>query len=321
MPDQANVRADRTWIVPQERSQLRLDAFARDCLPHLSRRQVEAAIRTGLFFVGGKPSKKGDRLQAGDELRFCGPDSWLIASPLPNPAIAPVVIYEDDVILAIDKPAGIPTHGFSGRDSDTLANLLLARWPELAKVGKSRWEPGMVHRLDRDTSGVLLIAKTQRAFEHLRSQFRRRTVSKVYSALVHGKTPSAGLIDTPLVHDRRDPRRMRAVGKTARSKERAWKAITRYRRVAHARNVSLLEIDMETGVTHQIRAHCAGIGHPIVGDAVYGDLEAPAFGLERHFLHARGLTILQPANEKRLTIVAELPGELVELLRRLKIRA
>jgi 23S rRNA pseudouridine1911/1915/1917 synthase len=320
MADQANVRAGRSWIVPRERSDLRLDAFARECLPHLSRRQLEAAIHDGLFFVGDKACRKGQRLQAGQELRFRGPNGWLAESPLPSTAMALPVIYEDDVILAVDKPAGIATHGFSGRDTDALTNLLLARWPELAKVGKSRWEPGIIHRLDRETSGVLLAAKNQAAFEHLRSQFRRRAVTKIYWVLVHGETQNAGLIEIPLVHDRGDRRRMRAVTGATPSQGQAWKAITRYRRIASRRNVSLLEIDMETGVTHQIRAHCAAIGHPIVGDALYGDLEAAAFGLARHFLHARSLTVLQPESRQWLTMVAELPEELTKLLERLKIR-
>lgn len=306
--------------MPRERPPLRLDAFARECLPHLSRRQIESAIRAKLFFIGGKAANKGDRLAGGDELRFQGPSAWLAESPLPQADISLAVIYEDEVILAVNKPAGLATHGFSGRDTDTLANLLLAHRPELANIGRSRWEPGIVHRLDRETSGVLLAAKTRSAFEDLRAQFRRRQVQKIYWALVHGKTPAEGVIALPLAHDRRDARRMRAVKGTPRSGERAWKATTRYRRLAHQRTASLLEIAMETGVTHQIRVHCAAIGHPIIADALYGDGQAPDFGLGRHFLHARSLTLLHPKNGQPVTMTAELPGELADLLKRLRIR-
>jgi 23S rRNA pseudouridine1911/1915/1917 synthase len=302
-----------------EHPRLRLDAFARECLPHLSRRQIEAAIRTGLFSVHGRTGKKGDQLSGGNDLLFCGPQAWLTESPSPADETALSVIYEDDAILAVNKPAGIATHGFSGRDTDTLANLVLARRPDLAKVGKSRWEPGLVHRLDRDTSGVLLVAKTQQAFDHMRAQFRRRQVKKIYWALVWGNTPAKGVIDLSLVHDRRDKRRMRAVGGVARDNERAWKAITRYRRIGQSRRMSLLEIDMETGVTHQIRTHCAEIGYPVVADSLYGNQRTMTFGLSRHFLHARRLTIRHPENERQLMLEAELPEDLAEALRRLKI--
>ena len=319
MADQATPCATRSWTVPAESPRLRLDAFARECLPHLSRRQIEAAIRGGVFFVRGRTGKKGDQLSGGDSLLFCGPQAWLAESPSPGDETALRVIYEDNAILAVNKPAGIATHGFSGRDTDTLANLVLARRPDIAKVGRSRWEPGLVHRLDRETSGVLLVAKTQQAFEHLRAQFRRRQVKKIYWALVWGNTPARGVIDLSLVHDRRDRRRMRAVDEMARYDERAWKAITRYRRIGRSRGVSLLEIDMETGVTHQIRTHCAEIGHPVVADSLYGERHRRTFGLGRHFLHARRLTILHPENERQLMLEAELSEDLAEALRGLKI--
>jgi 23S rRNA pseudouridine1911/1915/1917 synthase len=315
MMDQATLFVKKSWTVPAKHRQMRLDAFARACLPHLSRREIETAIRARFFSVGGRASKKGDRLAAGDELLFYGPPTWLAEGPLPRGEISLPVVYEDAAILVIDKPAGIATHGFSGRDTDTLANLLVARRPDLARVGK-RWEPGMVHRLDRETSGLLLVAKTPSAFEHLRSQFRRRQVKKIYWALVWGKTPAQGVIDLPLAHDRRDKRRMRTA---AGAEQRVWKAITRYRCIGQSRKLSLLEIDMETGVTHQIRAHLAAIGHPIVGDGLYSDRRVQEFGLERHFLHARSLTIVHPEEGRRLTVVAELPEELAESLRRTEI--
>ena len=319
MVDQATRFARKSWIVPAKQEPMRLDAFARACLPHLSRRQLETAICARLFSVGGRASKKGDRLAAGDELLFYGPCTWLAERPLPDSEISLPVVYEDAAILVVNKPAGIATHGFSGRDTCTLANLLLARWPDLANIGRSRWQPGMVHRLDRETSGLLLIAKTAAAFDHLRSQFRRRQVKKIYWALVWGKTAARGVIDVPLAHDRRDKRRMRAAAEAGRNKESAWKAVTRYRRIGRSRAMSLLEIDMETGVTHQIRAHLAGIGHPIVADTLYGNRRTQEFSLARHFLHARSLTIFHPENERRLTVVAELPEELAESLRRIQI--
>ena len=308
------------WTLPVEHAEIRLDAFVRQCLPHLSRREVENAIRDRLFSVIGKVGKKGDRLAGGDRLVFQGPLNWLAANPLPAGDLEVRIAYEDSSILIVDKPAGLATHGFSGRDGATLANFLLARWPELTNIGKSRWEPGLVHRLDGDTSGLVVIAKTQTAFENLRSQFRRRRIKKIYWALVWGSTPAEGVIQIPLAHDRRDKRRMRAIPRSIRSKERTWNAVTRYRRIGHSRRLSLLEIDMETGVTHQIRAHLGAIGHPIVADTLYGAEQRNHLGLKRHFLHARSLMIRHPEDGRTLTVEAELAGELAELLRRLKLK-
>lgn len=320
MADQANQIAVKSWKLPAEHDPIRLDAFVRQRLPHLSRRAVENAIRERLFSVDEKVSNKGDTLAGGDELVFRGPESLLSPEPLPNAEIEVPIVYEDSAILVVNKPAGMPTHGFSGRDNATLANFLLARYPKLAKVGKSRWEPGLVHRLDTETSGLVVVAKTQAAFAALKSQFRSRQVKKIYWALVWGLTPAAGTIQLPLTHDKRDKRRMRTATRSARAKERTWQALTRYRRIGQSRGTSLLEIDMETGVTHQIRVHLAAIGHPIVGDTLYGVGKTESFGLQRQFLHARSLTLFRPDGGGSLTVEAELTEELAELLTRLKFQ-
>ena len=320
MADQATPDTVRSWRLGAEREAIRLDAFIRECLPHLSRREIDNGIRDGLFSINGKVSKKGERLAGGDALRFDGPAGWLAPSPSADFELDVPIIYEDASVLLVDKPGGMATHGFSGRDRGTLANFLLALRPELVNVGGKRWEPGMVHRLDRETSGLVLIAKTQSAFENLRLQFRRRQVEKIYRTLVWGKTPSAGTIDFPLAHARGDQRRMIALTKPKReSKLRTWKAITHYRRLAQGRGLSLLEIAMETGVTHQIRVHLAAIGHPIVGDSLYGVEGADRFTLKRHFLHAYSLKFCHPEDGRSVAFVTELPAELAELLQRLKI--
>ena len=320
MADQATVVVTRSWTLPAEHAQIRLDAFVRQCLPHLSRRKVENVIRDRLFSVGGKIVKKGDRLAGGDQLLFRGPAAWLVASPQADDELEVPIVYEDSTILIVNKPAGMPTHGFSGLDRATLANFLTARFPRLVNVGRRRWEPGLVHRLDRETSGLVLVAKSQPAFEHLKSQFRRRKVKKIYWALVWGIAPIQGVIDLPLAHDTRDERRMIAKKQPALAKERTWNAVTCYRCIGQSHGLSLLEIDMETGVTHQIRAHLAAIGHPIVADTLYQDAQTEKFGLTRHFLHARSLTIHHPDDARALTVEAELPGELAGLLQRLKLR-
>ena len=321
MADQARATAPY-WIVPAEIKEVRLDGFARRCLPHLSRRALEQAIGAGLFTINGKIARKGSRLRAGDTLAFSGPDSWLATQPAPASDLIVPIVYEDAVLLAVNKPAGMATHGFSGRDTSTLANVIAAMRPGLCGVGKSRWEPGLLHRLDRDTSGLLLIAKTQAAFTALREQFRHRQITKRYLALVWGETETTGSISYPLAHDARDARRMRTLRRGSRSvgEPKRWPAVTRFRRLAAARRVSLLEVEMETGVTHQIRAHLAAIGHPIVGDALYGDPGAADFGLHRQFLHAWSLTFHHPEHGGTMEVQADLPDDLENLLAQLRIK-
>lgn len=311
----------RSWRVPQDLLQIRLDSFARRCLPHLSRREIDRAIAEKCFIVNGKVARKGQPLSPGDVLTFHGPADWLAARPLADFELDVPVVYEDSFLLALNKPAGLATHGFSGRDTKTLANFVLAQWPELAHVGTSRWEPGLVHRLDRDTSGLVLVAKNQAAFDDLRRQFHRRQVVKKYLALVWGKTSTEGLIEAPLAHDSRDPRKMTLVKDSIRKKtQKTWRALTRFRALGRSAGTSLLEIEMATGVTHQIRVHLATIGHPIVGDFLYGAEKTETFGLLRHFLHASRLEFHHPDDGRIVCLDAPLPSELRRALARLKLR-
>jgi len=223
-------------------------------------------------------------------------------------------------LLVVNKPAGMPTHGFSGKDTQTLANFLVAHRPDLSTVGKSRWEPGLVHRLDRETSGLVLVAKTPAAFDSLRLQFHRREVKKIYWALVWGTTAAEGAIDFPIAHDSRDRRRMRALKNSDRRREpvRHWQALTQFKRICRRGGLSLVEVEMATGVTHQIRVHLAAMGHPIVGDVLYGQAGSETFGLNRHFLHARALEFRHPKNGRRIKVEADLPKELQQVLSHLK---
>jgi 23S rRNA pseudouridine1911/1915/1917 synthase len=229
-------------------------------------------------------------------------------------------VYEDTSLLVVDKPAGMATHGFSGRDRDTLANFLATARPDLLHIGASRWEPGLVHRLDRETSGVLLVAKTQAAFDALRLQFRRRQVKKKYWALVWGKAESEGSISWPLTHDRRDKRQMQVMSHHSLrvKKEKSWSALTRFHKLIDTAGASLLEIQMQTGVTHQIRAHLAAIGHPIVGDNLYGEPNRENFGLQRQFLHACCLEFVHPDGGQWIKAEARLPLELESVLKKLQ---
>jgi 23S rRNA pseudouridine1911/1915/1917 synthase len=212
------------------------------------------------------------------------------------------------------------THGFSGADVNTLANFIVGRRPETFGVGKSVWEPGLVHRLDRETSGLVLIAKTQPVFERLRLQFRERRVKKRYWALVWGVTREWGTIDYAIAHDPRDRRRMRAVIPSLKGSraEAGRAALTHYKRISSDGRFTLLEVEISTGAMHQIRVHLAAAGHAIVGDVTYGQ-SADRLGLNRHFLHAHGLEFDHPADERRVGFESPLPTELTRVLNRLKM--
>ena len=320
MSDQVEGAENRSWLVVDGVRAVRLDRYLRQCLPHLSRQELHRAIAENLFILNGRVARKGDRVNSRDQLSFVGPAQLLSKMPAPAPQLEISIIYEDESILAVDKPAGVATHGFSGRGGATLANFLAARRPGLLNVGTSRWEPGLVHRLDIETSGVVLIAKTQAAFDSLREQFRRRELKKIYLALVWGQPLNRGTIELALAHDRGDRRRMVAVNQPERSTtRRVWRAITHYHVVAAAGGLSLVEVEMVTGVTHQIRVHLSSNGYPIVGDTLYGADYPERFGLARHCLHASSLTLRHPASSQLLCVNAGIPKELREVLQRIGI--
>ena len=301
---------------------MRLVAFVRLCLPHLSLSAARRAIDETAFRINGRPGKKGDRLFSGDLISLRGAAGWLAESPLPADDLKVSVLYEDQHILALDKPAGIATHGRSGGQRDTLANFLAAARPALCAVGNSAWEAGLVHRLDRETSGIVLAAKERPAFDNLRSQFRRKLVQKKYWALVWGRTEREGAIAYPLIHDPAQRQKMKALTETGRGRKRRreWKALTRFRVLGRSREFSLLEVATETGVTHQIRAHLKAVGHPLVGDPLYAPDKADPFGLKRHFLHAFYLGFLHPAGGRQMALESPLPAELKDVLDRVGIR-
>ena len=311
-----------SWTVPADEQPIRIDTFVRRSLAHLSLREAQRAIQEGAFWVNGRPAKKGYRLVGGDLLYFRGAGHWLAPAPLPRPDASVVIRYEDESMLALDKPAAMPTHGFSGRETSSLANFLAAQRPSLSGVGRSRWEPGLVNRLDRGTSGLVLVAKDQPSFEELRSQLRRGLIKKRYWALVWGKTKREGRIDLPLMHDPRDRKKMKTITAAKRRgrQPRSWNATTRFRFHGYSQGFSLLEVEIDTGVTHQIRAHLAAAGHPLVGDPLYGSGRSDPFGLGRQFLHACRLGVRHPRDGREVVIESPLPEELRQVVDRLKIR-
>jgi 23S rRNA pseudouridine1911/1915/1917 synthase len=307
------------WIVCAPCGGLRLDAFVRKQLPFLSRSELEVGIRSGYFLVNGRTARKGHKLVIGDTVQFIGPAGLLAEAPAANPDLVVPVLHEDAQLLAVDKPAGMDCHGFSARQNDCLVNFLIARWPRLAVVGRSRWEPGLVHRIDRETSGIVLVAKSQAAFNTLRNQFRRGAVKKTYLALVWGSSAAEGVIDLPLAHDSKNERKMSVVigSGSAKKARKLWPALTRFRKLREREGMSLLELEMRTGVTHQLRAHLAAVNCPILGDRLYGADKQETFGLRRHFLHAARLQFKHPGLNRLFTLTAPLPNELAVVLGRL----
>ena len=284
---------------------VRLDTFLRGALPAMSRRLVRRLIAEGAVCVNGRPAAKGVRVAPGDRVTL--PD--LPATITPEPGLALAVLHEDDALVALDKPGGMPGHALDPRQRGTAAAFLLARYPEMADVGDPL-APGLVHRLDSGTSGLLVAARTRAAHCALRAALRARAVEKRYLAWVAGDASAldGARVALPLAHDPRDRRRMLP----ATAGVRAWPAETRLAIVAAGRERSLVEATILTGVTHQVRVHLAARGHPVLGDVLYGG--APA-GLPRgrHALHAAGLTLPHPTDGRPLSLSALLPADLAAL--------
>ena len=295
----------------------RLDRQLLRLFPWLDRALVQDWIAAGNVQLNRRPVKKGARLAPGDILDcrdIPEPDDLRLQ---PNPDLPLKIIYEDNSLLALDKPAGQPTHPLRASETDTLANALVARFPALANIGDDRLFPALLHRLDTQTSGLVLAAKTSAAYAALRAQFRRFTVKKHYTALVHGVVDSSGRLDDALTHQTRSPCKMAVV----RNPDKLppgdqFAALTEWTPLETGAKVSLLDVVIFTGVTHQIRCHLAAAGHPIVGDALYGSPGLPsAFSLQssslssRHWLHAARIVLTHPATAKSLDISCPLPPD------------
>jgi len=279
----------------------RLDVFLAHHLEGVSRSQAQRLIEAGLVTVEGRWAKAAQVVRPGQRVVVLIPPPEplrLEPEPIPVP-----VLYEDEDLLVVDKPAGVPVHPGPGHPRGTLVNALLALCPQLREVGQEL-RPGIVHRLDKDTSGLLVVAKTPRAHRHLVEELKARRVHKVYLALVHG-VPKAeeGVVVAPIGRHPKDRKRMAVV-------EGGREAETRYRVREAFPHCALLEVEPVTGRTHQIRVHMAHVGHPVVGDPVYGR-RSPLVG--RQFLHAHRLGLFLP-DGRWMEFVSPLPGDLEEAL-------
>jgi len=285
----------------------RLDKFLVERLPVFSRARLQGLIENGLLLVNGLPAKKnGQPLEAGMlvEVRIPSPVSTgLVAEDIPLE-----IVFENDDLLVVNKPAGMVVHPAAGHPSGTLVNAVLGYDPEFGEIGGEE-RPGVVHRLDKETSGLILMAKNDAAIHWLQDQFRLRKVEKTYLALVDGHPPTpTGRVEAPIG---RDPghRRQMAILSPGKGRE----AVSEYKTLETFKSHTLLEFHPLTGRTHQIRLHCAFLDCPIVGDKVYGR-RSQLIELDRHFLHAARLKIILPGETKPRLFEAPLPDELQTVL-------
>ena len=284
----------------------RLDVFAARLLPQLSRSRVRRLIDGGLVTLDGRPAAKaGVKLEAGQRVELTVPPPE--PAELEPEAIPLRIVYEDDDLLVVDKPAGLAVHPSPGHSRHTLVHAILAHCPQLSSIG-GEGRPGIVHRLDKDTSGLIIVAKHDDAHRSLARQLKERQMEKRYLALVEGLVePPEGVIEAPIARHPRRRQRMAVV-------EGGREARTRYKLLREVGGRSLLEVRPETGRTHQIRVHLAAIDHPVAGDRVYGRRDAGRWPLRRHFLHAHGLVFHHPRTGERLELEAPLPEELAQAL-------
>jgi len=299
--------------VADESDGVRLDRFLVSVLADQSRSQLQRLIKEAHVLVDGRAAKPNLPVKAGQAVTVDIPDAT-DSAVTPEPLDLPIV-YQDSDLVVVDKPAGMVVHPAAGHDTGTLVNALLHHVTDLSGIGGEK-RPGIVHRLDRGTSGLMVVAKNDASHEELARQFHDREVEKEYIALVWGVVQAGRRIDEPIGRDPANRKKMSA--KARRSRE----AVTRIVRAEHLNPaVTLARIAIHTGRTHQIRVHLSAIGHPVVGDPLYGGVRRrvpgdlrPVMRLERPFLHAARLVFKHPADGRRMEFTSELPDDLQRVL-------
>jgi 23S rRNA pseudouridine1911/1915/1917 synthase len=312
-----------TFSVQPHESGLRLDAVVAVHLDQCSRSYAARLIRNGLTFVDGSSRKPSYKVKLNEQIecRLPPPEPIeLVAEPLPLD-----VLFEDRHLIVLNKPPGIVVHPAAGHSGGTLVNALLYHCPDLEGIGGQK-RPGIVHRLDKDTSGVLVVAKTDRAHHELSRQFKVRQIRKHYLALVHGSPRNdSGRIDLPIGRHPKERKKMSTVSTSGREALTVWRIRERFQGAA------LLEIDLKTGRTHQIRVHCTAMGHPIIGDTVYGrrrslsrlakenpSLYAILKTAKRQMLHALHLRFNHPVTAESLSLNAPLHEDMHAIIKQLQ---
>jgi len=307
------------FIVAPGEQGLRLDIFLSQKDAGLSRSQARRLIDGGEALVDGRPARASHRLRPGERVSLHRPPpvpAGIVAEEIPLD-----IRYEDDAVLVVDKPAGMVVHPAAGNSRGTLVNALQFHCGRLSSVG-GLMRPGIVHRLDKGTSGLMVIAKTDEAHRHLSEQFKKRRVSKHYTVLVHGDLrEDEGVIDAPVGRHPVERKKMSTASRRGKAALTRWRVLERYG------DCTLLEAQIETGRTHQIRVHLGAMGHPVVGDAVYGGskraadrtaLRAALKRLARQALHAGRLSFLHPLTGRVMSFESPLPADMAEVIDFLK---
>ena len=302
------IASQQTVTPTAEDAGRRLDVFLAARFSGLSRTRIQELILDGRVRVDSSPAKAAHRVSAGEAIEI---EVLPRPAPVAQPENLPVeLLHVDDDFVVVNKPAGMVVHAGAGHAHGTLVNALLHSLGDLSKSGDAL-RPGIVHRLDRETSGAIVVARNDRAHEHLASEFRSRNVKKIYLALVQGKMPrDSGTIALPISRDPRRRTRMTARASSGRHARTDWRVVARLERA------TLVEATLHTGRTHQIRAHFAAIGHPVVGDTLYGAARELRSGsrklppLDRNFLHAALLGFAHPSTSAWVEVRAPLPSQL-----------
>ncbi len=306
-----------TITVSEDSHGVRLDRFLTSVLPDFSRSQIQRLIKEGDVRVGDRDARANQPVKTGQVVTVEIPEP---VNPIPRPEALPLpIIYQDSDVIVVDKPAGMVVHPAAGHASGTLVNALLHHVDDLSGIGGEK-RPGIVHRIDRGTSGLMVVAKNDAAHGELSRQFQDREVEKEYIALVWGEVMAGRRIDAPIGRDPGNRKKMSARARRARS------AVTRIVGAEHfGRLATLARVAIHTGRTHQIRVHLSAIGHPVVGDPLYGGVHRRVPGdlravthLERPFLHASRLAFTHPTEDRRMEFTSELPEDLQRVLDELR---
>jgi 23S rRNA pseudouridine1911/1915/1917 synthase len=297
----------RELIAGDEAAGLRLDRYLADHAGLASRAAAERLIERGAVLVDGAAAHKSLRLTGGELIELEEEAESVPTGPEAGSELAIPLAYSDEHVIVADKPAGVVTHPAPGVSGPTLVAALRGLG---LRGGDDEQRPGVIHRLDRDTSGLLVLTRSDEAYAALGEQMRARRIEREYIALVRGRPPSRrGTIDAPIGRDRNDVGRMAVGGRAERP------AVTHFELAEPLQGASLLRLKLETGRTHQIRVHLASIGHPVLGDPTYG-VPGGQIGLRRQFLHAARLAFAHPADGRRMELQSELPADLAEALER-----
>jgi 23S rRNA pseudouridine1911/1915/1917 synthase len=297
----------RELIASDEAAGVRLDRYLAEHAGLPSRAAVERLIDRGAVLVDGEPAQKSLRLAGGELIELAEEVESAPAGPEAGSELDIPLAFCDEHVIVVDKPAGVVTHPAPGVAGPTLVAALRSLG---LRGGDDEQRPGVIHRLDRDTSGLLVLARSEEAFAALGEQMRARRIEREYTALVRGRPPSRrGTIDAPIGRDRNDVGRMAVGGRAERP------AVTHFELAEPLTGSSLLRLKLETGRTHQIRVHLAAIGHPVLGDPLYG-VPGTQIGLRRQFLHAARLAFTHPADGRRIELSSELPPDLAAALER-----